>query len=376
MTDTFQFYPTGVQLAAKAWGKFQRPVRHVCDPSAGKGHLFRHAKEGFPGVPDENLAWVAAVEDREIQEGRFKARLRDYARRRYADLREISAIEIDWEHHADLRSLGAKIIGHDFMQVQSLATVSHIIMNPPFAQGCKHVLHAWDCIYDAEIVAIINAETLRNPYTQERQRLVHLIQSHGSVEFIQNAFSEGVERSADVDVALIYLEKVPDQYMNVNNLLGSLKRDRQPDDIGLVPCSALALPDNFIQDTCFRFEQAVDATRIACEATALANKLSAGLGMTLDEMQAKGVGSDFREIADPVRNDANAAFKTRYDDLKKRAWGQVLRSTLLNDKLSNQARRKMEASAQDIYDLQFTAANIHGFFYREFPSPWATSIRT
>ena len=353
-----------MHTAAKAWGKFSRPVRHLCDPSAGKGHLIRHAEEGFPGVADEDLPWVAAIEDEEFQEGRFRTRLRDYARMKFSGLKEVSAIEIDLQHHDALKELGVKIIGYDFLQVSSLATVSHVIMNPPFAQGCAHVLHGWDCLYDAELVAIINAETIRNPFSQDRQRLVSLIERHGSVEFLQDEFTDDVERKTTVEIALIHLEKVPGQYLDVNDLMGNLKRgDSLYREIDAETCSALALPGNFIQDTCFRFEQAVEAARKASEALAIANHLSTGLGVTLEEMQTKGVGNDFREVSGTIREAANTDFKTRYDDLKKRAWGQILRSTLLTDRLSNQARRKVEASSQEIYNLEFTAGNIYGFLH-------------
>ncbi len=358
----YQLFPTGVRTAAKMWAKFKRPVTHVCDPSAGKGHLIRHAKEGFPGVAEEDLPWVAEVEDIEVQEGRFRTRLREYARRKFSDLCEVSVIEIDLQHHASLKELGAKVLGYDFLEVRSLATVSSVIMNPPFAQGCAHVLHAWDCLYDAELVAIINAESIRNPFSQERQRLVKLIEQHGSVEFLQDQFVNEVERKTDVEVALIHLEKTPGKYLDIDALMCNLKRgDNGLAEIDPETCNALALPGNFIQDTCFRFEQAVSAARAASEAMALADHMTNAVGITLDEMQAKGVGNDFREAAGSIRDAANAEFKTRYDNLKKRAWAQILRSTLLTDKLSNQARRKIEASSGAIYEMAFTVANVHGF---------------
>lgn len=128
-----------------------------------------------------------------------------------------------------LKELGAKIIGYDFLQVSSLATVSNLIMNPPFQQGCAHVLHAWDVLYDAELVAIINAETIRNPFSQDRQRLCSLIECHGSVEFLQDEFTDEVERTTSVEIALIYLEKIPGQYLDVDALMGNLKRGSSVD---------------------------------------------------------------------------------------------------------------------------------------------------
>lgn len=73
-------------------------------------------------------------------------------------------------------------------------------------------------------VAIINAETIRNPFSQDRQRLCSLIECHGSVEFLQDEFTDEVERTTSVEIALIYLEKIPGQYLDVDALMGNLKR--------------------------------------------------------------------------------------------------------------------------------------------------------
>lgn len=358
--SSYQYYPTGAHTAARMYAKFKRPVNHLCDPSAGKGHLIRHAREGFVGVPDADLPWLADIEDRPI--GRNGARVFDYARKRFGDVGHVSAVEIDARHHDSLKELDIQILGYDFMDVQSLATVTSVLMNPPFARGEAHVLHAWEVVYDAEIVAIINAESIRNPRTQERQRLVELIAAHGTVEFLRDQFIDDVERKTEVEVALIYLEKTPARYMDLDRLLGGLtKGDALRGEIEVEVCTALSLPSNFIQDTSYRFRQAVAAARAASEAVALADHFAEGMGLTLDEMQAKGVGSDFRTEAGNVRAAANEDFKVRYDNLKKRAWGQILRSSLLNDRLSNQARRKVEASAESIYAMEFSVANIHGF---------------
>lgn len=357
-----QYYPTGERTAALMWAKFKRPIGHVCDPSAGKGHLFQHAKAGFPSLSEDEIPWLAEVPDETVQGRRLSYRVRDYARRKFECIPEISAIEIDAQHHANLREVGAKILGHDFMEISSLASVQQVVMNPPFAQGVAHVLHAWDCVYDAEIVAIINAESIRNPFSAERQRLVHLIERHGSVEFLQDQFVDEVERETDVEVALIYLEKVPAHYLDVDSMLSGLKRgDNQMGDLDVQESAALALPSNFIQDTYTRFLLAVEAARKHSEAEALYQHLSNNLGLTLAEMQAKGVGNDARENVGSVREAAGKTFKTRYEEIKKRAWSQIIRSALLNDMLSNQARRKLESTVSTIYELEFTVANVRGF---------------
>lgn len=359
----YQYYPTGAHTAARMWAKFKRPVRYLCDPSAGKGNLIRYAKEGFTELTDDQIPWLEEVPDEEVQVGRHRSfRRRDRAREKFSDLLEISAVEINIDHHANLKELDVKVIGYDFLDVSSLATVGSVIMNPPFADGVKHVLHAWDLVYDAEIVAIINAESIKNPYSQDRRRLVELIEKHGTVEFLQSQFASDVERTTEVEVALIYLGKVPGKYLDMDTLLSGLRKgDSLRGEIDPEVCTALALPSNFINDTFYRFEQAVEAARKCSEAEAICNHLSNGLGLTLEDMQAKGVGNDFRESTGSIRNSANDEFRKRYADLKKRAWAQIIRSSLLTKKLSNQARKKIEASSQSIYDLEFSIPNVHGF---------------
>jgi len=360
---SFEYYPTGALTALKMAMKFNRPIEHICDPSAGKGHLLRHLEDGFEGLSDEDFKPFL---DQMIQDGLSERYAYQYARKKWDLTRaEKSAVEIDAAHHADLRAIGCKILGYNFMDVQSLATVSHIIMNPPFSKGAEHVLHAWDCVYNAELVAIVNAQTIKNPFTVERRRLVDLIAKHGSVEFLQDEFVDHVERKTKVEIALIHLEKKPEGLEKLLDFMDGLKsgdNEYKEDQISPEICRAIAIPENFIENTIHHFKASVHAARIASEAKAIADHEAANLGITLQEMQAKGVGNEFRVAEDEsVLKVARDDFKERYRDLKKRAWAQIIRSSLLTDKLSNQARRRLEAEAENIYQLEFTLSNVHGF---------------
>lgn len=358
----FQFYPTPAPTAALMWSKFQRSIGRVCDPSAGQGHLLRHAIEGFKGVPDHGLPWFQDANET------ARSRFPDSLRRCYGSWIErkgFLAIEIDPRHHASLRELGGKVAGYDFLATESLAEVDQIIMNPPFADGVKHVLHAWKCVYDAEIVAIVNAETIKNPYSQERRALVDLIEKHGSVEFLSNQFiGDGVERETAVEIALIYLEKKPEEAkLDLSAILDGLRKGDAAKGLEIEPemSQALALPQGFIEGVYRAFKDAVAAARQSALYEAISAQASSRLGVSLAEMQTKGVGSDFRKEMVDVRKSANKSFQERYEDLKQRAWAQIIRSSLLTDKLSNQARRKVEADAKSIYELEFSVANVHGF---------------
>jgi hypothetical protein len=80
-------------------------------------------------------------------------------------------------------------------------------MNPPFSNGAAHLLKAWEFVHNAEIVCLLNEETIKNPYTAERQKLAKIIERHGDVEFLGDCFSTA-ERKTGVNVAMVYLKKV------------------------------------------------------------------------------------------------------------------------------------------------------------------------
>ena len=80
-------------------------------------------------------------------------------------------------------------------------------MNPPFDNGDEHFLKAWDIARNTTIVCLLNAETLRNPYSANRKLIYKIIEDNGgTIEYIQNAFATS-ERPTKVEIALIRISK-------------------------------------------------------------------------------------------------------------------------------------------------------------------------
>ncbi len=79
-------------------------------------------------------------------------------------------------------------------------------MNPPFDQGTAHLLHAIELMQNGgEIRCLLNAETIRNPYTNERKRLLDTLHKGGAkIQFLSGEF-EDAERKTSVEVALVAL---------------------------------------------------------------------------------------------------------------------------------------------------------------------------
>jgi hypothetical protein len=326
-----QFYPTPKGLAVKMWALFSnRSFERVLEPSAGDGALL----DARPWASDCYLNRTTSID----------------------------CCEIDMARHQSLRNKGAQVVGIDFMQFQAGTTYSHIIMNPPFRDGASHVLKAWEILWHGEIVALINAETLRNPFSAERRLLAQLVAAHGSVEFIEDAFlTPETQRKTPVCVALIHLTKEVDMKRDVyGDLIGDLREDTHTPEAENVQAMhhELALPEDFVRLAVRAFDAAVSAMRDAVHAEARARHYRCRLGQTMSQLVAgsNGIGND---PSSPSW--VQETLSEQYRDLKDRAWASILRSTQVSDRLSSGAQSRLESEFENIKALEFTVSNIYGF---------------
>ena len=166
------FYPTPKHLISKMMSKIQnKEARTYLDPSAGKGDIIEYLQEVY----------------------RYKTE-------------KLDAIEIDETLQATLRGKNINVIDSNFLAFAGADKYDVIIANPPFDEGDKHLLKAIDIMYCGEIIFLLNAETLKNPYTNIRKLLVkELDRLHADIEYIQNAFLDA-ERKTPIEIALVYIK--------------------------------------------------------------------------------------------------------------------------------------------------------------------------
>lgn len=131
---------------------------------------------------------------------------------------------VDWlyEHGADnviaceqdenlreILSSKCDLISDDFFKLTK-ADVSHvqyIVMNPPFSNADKHILHAWDIApFGCTVVALCNSDTINKTYTENRKKLKEVIDMNGHHDSLGSAFCRAARRT-DVEVSLIKLYK-------------------------------------------------------------------------------------------------------------------------------------------------------------------------
>ena len=184
------FYPTPEPLAKKLLEGIDWPyVESILEPSAGKGDLARvcagllyeHHYSNYHFYPESDWSWDEAI-----------------------SRADIDCIEIDPALRGVLTDQNLRVVHDDFLTFETQKRYHLIAMNPPFDQGAAHLLKALDMSARGGIVCcILNAETLRNPYTDQRRELVKkLLDYEAEIEYVQDAFVDA-ERSTDVEIALV-----------------------------------------------------------------------------------------------------------------------------------------------------------------------------
>ena len=256
-----QFYPTPKQLAYKLIEKLDfGSVRSILEPSAGKGdfidaflsyrtdemktytlqqcHDKSNDKMKFFDKRAEVLAFIkqefgqeftdiksarAHLDTLETEDSWWS--LSEHDMKDSKNSVEITCVEIDSNLCSILKARHRLTINADFLDWCSFTHYDTVLMNPPFADGEKHLLKAISlCENGGQICCILNAETIRNPYTTLRQLLVQKLDEYrAEIEYVDNAFADA-ERTADVDVALIYIN-IPRKVVSEEVAKGFVKGD-------------------------------------------------------------------------------------------------------------------------------------------------------
>jgi phospholipid N-methyltransferase len=174
------FYPTPTILIHKMLNKINwRGLKSILEPSAGRGDL------------------VEAITKR-FQSSQYHHRKEKY---------DVDLIELDENLQLLLKGKGHRLIHDNFLNFSTYKRYDAIIANFPFSTGEHHLKKAIEMqeATGSQLVCIVNAETLRNPYTNVRKEIIQKLEKYNAeVEFIENAFVNS-ERSTNVSVALIYI---------------------------------------------------------------------------------------------------------------------------------------------------------------------------
>lgn len=141
------------------------------------------------------------------------------------------------EKNKDLATISAskaQLIGNDFFTItaEQVSHVNLIVMNPPFSNADKHILHAWNIAPEGcEIVSLCNWETINNSYGYGRSELNRNINDYGTSENLGNCFASA-ERKTNVEIGLVRLFKpVLSDDFNWDGFFYSIETEGQQDGL-------------------------------------------------------------------------------------------------------------------------------------------------
>ena len=329
--DSVDFYPTPAELADRMvssilLSEYRAAVfpGPILEPSAGDGAIAK-AVERAAGIYRNQAGKI----------------IQEYDLKRKREKFSLDCVEVSEGLRAILKNDGFRVVHDDFLTFHPQTQYAAILMNPPFSAGAAHLLKALDIMQSGgKIRCILNAETIRNPYTNERKDLVRRLQKLGAeIEYIKDAFSRA-ERKTDVEIALVSVD-IPDR-PPVSRIRLDLQREateKYEDDPQL---AALVSSDPITA--------AIERYNAAAE----------GLRRIYDEYD--GVKSLFSSAAKDDTETPVIAFNKTYNeairDLRGLYWRKLFDIPQIRDSLTYKMSIEYHERIDDLKNYDFSAYNI------------------
>lgn len=382
-TKTIDFYPTPPELAEKMLEDVDfSTIKTVLEPSAGKGNLLRElAIAESKGIMidghyyssdkrfdvdcieiDKNLQQVLKYNFSDEREREIRDKLDNY---RYLDRvwniklgkyeyptlskEEIEKKkELEYENETFFKN-GIKIVCDNFLNYHTFKKYDLILMNPPFSNGDEHLLKALDMQKDGgNIICLLNAETIRNPYTNRRKILVQKLNEYGAqIEYVENAFS-AAEKPTDVEVAIIKVA-IPQKELNSEFLERCVKAEEY-EEVKVTAHNELALND-FIEAMIARY-------KVECRACVqLINEYEALKPYILNNLTETEYAHPVLELKGYGGKDAsiNGVLKS----IRNKYWSHLLHNEKFIGKLTSDLQRRFQSMVDKLCHYEFNTFNIY-----------------
>ena len=329
-----QFYPTPKSLIEKMLAPFYRDVSAerwryknyhslenliILEPSAGKGDILNFIVDNSDMKPSE-----------------------------------LRAIEFDDDLATLLRDKGYRVIHQDFLTFNESYFFDLIIMNPPFKNGADHLLKAIEIAKDTQIICILNAETIRNPYSEKRKMLLDLINENGTYEFLQEEFTDA-ERKTNVEIALVRLAiRKKDSTFDIDY---DLKDKEEAPDFNQDFINNEIAREDLIGNMNIRYQEVVDSW---VEYMKAKDKY-----LHYENLLLQMRGKDSYVNIEAIQK-TDASKKCQYNEytenLKVFMWKVVLQHLDVKKYMSSKVSKNFDAFVKQHSEMAFTKENVARFF--------------
>lgn len=247
------------------------------------------------------------------------------------------------EVNEDLQKISqskGRFLESDFLSLES-SEVSHIdliVMNPPFSKDLEHILHAFNIAPSgSKIIALCNAQTFLNPYTQQRKELKNNIELYGTFENLGNCFADA-ERTTNVEIGLITLQKSGSKYSTEFEGF-FLEDEAEPQGEGIMSY-------NVVRDLVNRYVESIKIFDRQLEEAQKMNQLTNGY------FSVK-IGMSITDNEKPVER---ATFKK---EMQKSGWKFIFAKMNLNKYATKGLKDDINKFVEEQTNVPFTMRNIY-----------------
>lgn len=330
------FYPTPEALAEKLLRDVDwRKVESILEPSAGKGDLARYCAgqiyySHYRRRAHDSWTWDEALKNADID-----------------------CIEIDPALRNTLEGNGFRVVHDDFLTYETQKRYHLVVMNPPFDDGAAHLLKALELMRRGGVICcILNAETLRNSYTVQRQELAAKLKGYGAeIEFVSGAFTDA-ERRTDVDVALI---RVNIPAVKVDSTIVEEMRKAPTYKTQTVPSELTELVQyNVIEEWVNRYNfEAACGIRLIEEYNAMQEMLRSNVD------KSDRFASSIIELKINVGGrDREAIVNSYLRQTRGKYWRAIFEQPVIVSKLTGNLQQELYDNVEKLKDYEFSVYNI------------------
>lgn len=329
-TDNKDFYPTTQKLIDKMLdGLDWKMIHTILEPSAGKGDI------------------VEALKKKEERNNRWSTTIR----------LDVDCIENDQNLRHILKDKDFRVVHDDFLTYDTMKEYDLIIMNPPFSNGCRHLLKAIELQQrnGGAVICLLNAETLKNECSNERIMLNRMLKEyHADIKYIQDAFVDA-ERKTNVEVALIKI-KLPDVHRE-SVILNGLKKAKKQEEYAYQQEDTQLAENDFFKAIVSQYKMEVEAgVKLIKEFYAMAPHILRNFekdNSTGETIQTGGcvlslnIGQHGASVNEYVR------------EIRGKYWSALFRNPKFIGQLTNNLQREYYSKIGELRDYEFSLQNIY-----------------
>lgn len=303
------FYPTPKEIAFKMIEGLDLRGVNILEPSAGKGDI------------------LEVIESKTAN---------------------IYCIEKNQELQSILREKKYTILGDDFLKFKPDHIFDVILMNPPFDNGVKHLLKAWEISEEGtQIRCLLNRESIENPCTKEKKLLLNIIQNNnGEIEYLGNCFKNG-ERKTNVEIMLIKLQNKTKRKKFQFNFNDFQKEEISIEELNINQLAKIDILQN-LEDRYISVKKLIE------EYLVLKNKLEFYLDgimdkYTVDTLLAKSFNNKNRE----------REYEEIIGNIRNRFWQVIFSKTKLEEKMTSNVKKDFFGNKKEYSIMPFTVENVN-----------------